>query len=145
MTAEERREIMSVDANKALYRRFIQEIFNEGRLDRLADFTAQDYEVREAPPGSGSGAEAVKQIVTQFRTGFPDLKIVIEKLIGEGDWIAACATTHGTHHGTIFGVAPTGRKIAVSGLTMVRIADGKLTESWVKNDMASLMAQLGAT
>ena len=136
---------MSIEANKALYRRFIQEIFNEGRLERLGDFTAPDYEVREAPPGSAARAEAVKQIVTQFRTGFPDLNIVIEELIGEGDWIAARATTRGTHHGTIFGVAPTGRKIAVTGLTMVRLADGKLTESWVKNDMASLMAQLGAT
>jgi predicted ester cyclase len=113
-------------------------------LDRLGDFTAPGYQVREVPPGTPPGADAVKQIVTMFRTGFPDLKIVIEELIGEGDWIAARATTHGTHQGTIFGIAPTGKTIAVSGLTMVKIVDGKLTESWVKNDIASLMAQLGA-
>ncbi|MCD6074705.1 MAG: hypothetical protein K0Q70_1588 [Rhodospirillales bacterium] len=134
---------MPVDTNKALYRRFIQEIFNEGRLERLGAFTAPDYSVREAPPGTPPGADAVKQIVTLFRTAFPDLNIVIEELIGEGDWVAARATTHGTHQGTIFGVAPTGRKIAVTGLTMVRIVDGKLTESWVKNDIPALMAQLG--
>jgi predicted ester cyclase len=135
---------MSIATNKDIYRRFIQEVFNEGRLEHIADFTTSDYQVREAPPGSAPGAEAVKQIVTMFRSGFPDLKIVIEELIGEGDWLAARATTHGTHQGTIFGVAPTGRKIAVTGLTMVRLKDGKLAESWVKNDVPALMAQLGA-
>jgi len=136
---------MSIESNKALYRRFIQEIFNEGCLDRVSEFTAPDYVVREAPPGSPPGADAVKQIVTMFRTGFPDLNIVIEDLIGEGDWVASRATTHGTHLGMIFGMAPTGKKIAVTGLTMVKIEGGKLRESWVKNDVGVLMAQLGAS
>lgn len=135
---------MTAEQNKQHYRRFIQEIFNDGHLDRLSEFAAPDYVVREAPPSTPAGPEGIAQIVTMFRTGFPDLNIVIEELIGEGDWIAARATTHGTHKGMIFGIAPTGRKIAVSGLTMVRIVDGKLKESWVKNDVPSLMNQLGA-
>jgi predicted ester cyclase len=135
---------MSVADNKALYRRFIQTIFSEGQVERVGEFAAPNYRVREAPPGTPAGPDGIVQIVKMFRAGFSDLNLVIEELIGEGDWIAARATTHGTHSGTIFGIAPTGRKIAVTGLTMVKIVDGKLVESWVKNDVGALMAQLGA-
>lgn len=133
-----------IEQNKALYRRFIQEIFNEGRLERVGEFTAPNYRVRDLPPGTPDGVETLKQIVSLFRAGFPDLSVTLDEVIGEGDTVAARATTRGTHKGKIFNVEPSGNKIAVSGLTMVKIENGKLVESCVKNDMQALMAQLNA-
>ncbi len=128
--------------NKNIYRRFIQEIFNNGRLDQLSEFVSESYILHDAPPGMPSGPEAIKQIVSMFRTGFPDLTIMIDHLIGEGDMLAAKSATQGTHLGNIFGVPATGKLIKISGLTMVCIKNGKLTASWVRNDMVGLMEQL---
>ena len=78
-----------------------------------------------------------------FRKAFPDLKIAIEELVAEGDKVCARATTRGTHKGTFFGIPGTGKAVTMSGLTMVRIVDGRIIESWVKNDVGSLMRQIG--
>jgi predicted ester cyclase len=133
---------MNTDKNKALYQRFIQEVFNEGKLDNLDQFLAPAYIVHDPPPTARNGAEAVKQIVTAFRTAFPDLSITIDELVAEGDIVCARATSRGTHNGPLFGIAPTGKSITMTGLTMVTIIDGRLTESWVRNDITGLMNQI---
>jgi len=133
---------MSLEDNKNVYRRFIETVFNQGKLDNLDEFLTPDYEIRDAPPGTAHGAEGIKQIVTMFRAGFPDLFVTLEELVAENDKVVARAMTRGTHKGAIFGIEPTGRQIAMPGLTMVRIENGKLAESWVKNDVAALMGQL---
>jgi predicted ester cyclase len=128
--------------NKAIYRDFIQKVFNEGRLDLLDDFLAPSYVIQDAPPGSAPGAEGVRQVVTMFRSAFPDLEITLDEVIAEGETVAARSTLRGTHRGEFLGIAPTGTSISVPSLTMVRIVDGRLVESRVKNDTAVLMAQL---
>ena len=132
----------TTEENKVVYRRFIQEIFNEGRLERLNDLVSPSYTLRDAPPGTQSGPEAIRQIVLMFREGFPDLHITLEELVAEGKLVAARSTFRGTHHGTIFGLKPTGKKVSMPGLTMVHIVEGKLVESWVRNDVMGLMRQL---
>ncbi len=129
-------------SNKEIYRRFIDILFNEGRLDRLGELVAPDYVLHDAPPGTPAGPEAIRQVVTMFRAAFPDLKITIEDQVAEGDRVCSLATTRGTHRGTIFGIAATGRTIAMTGLTLVRITHGRVAESWVKNDVLGLMNQL---
>lgn len=133
-----------LEQNKVIYRRFLQEIFNEGQLDKLPELVSPSYVLHDGPPGTPNGPEAIRQVVTMFRNAFPDLKISLEEIIVEEDKVCARATTRGTHKGTIFGVPATGRGVTMTGLTMVTIADGHLTESWVKNDMQGLMKQLGA-
>jgi steroid delta-isomerase-like uncharacterized protein len=133
---------MTVDENKATYRRFIQTIFNEARFEELPSFLADDYAIKDAPPGSAPGAAGIRDVVTMFRTGFPDMVITLDEVIGEGEYVASRSTLRGTHTGEFLGVAPTGRSVAVTSLTMIRFRDGELVESWVKNDVASLMAQL---
>lgn len=135
---------MDTEQNKAIYRRFIQEVFNEGRLDRLDELLSPSYTYRDAPPGTPPGPEAIKQVVTMFRGAFPDLTITIEDQIAEGDMVCSRTTTRGTHQGTLFGIPATGKTVTMPGLTLVRIVDGRLVESWVKNDVMSLMNQLGA-
>jgi steroid delta-isomerase-like uncharacterized protein len=135
---------MDTEQNKAIYRRFIQEVFNEGRLDRLDDLLSPSYVFHDAPPGTPEGPEAIRQVVTMFRNAFPDLTITFEDQIAEGDKVCSRTTTRGTHQGTIFGTPPTGKTITMTGLTLVTIADGRVKESWVKNDVMGLMNQLGA-
>lgn len=135
---------MGTEQNKALYRRFIDEVFNQGRFERLGEFLAPDYVFRDASPGMAPGPEAIRETVTNFRTAFPDLAITLEELVAEGDKVCARSVMRGTHRGPLFGIAPTGRPVAVAGLTMVRLVEGRLVESWVKNDVTGLMAQIGA-
>jgi steroid delta-isomerase-like uncharacterized protein len=130
--------------NKVVYRRFLEEVFNEGRLDKLGDLLSPSYVLHDAPPGTPKGSAAIKQIVTMFRGALPDLKITIEEIIAEGDKVCVRAMTRGTHKGTLFGIPATGKAMAMPGLTMVTIVDGRLVESWVKNDIMGLMKQLGA-
>jgi steroid delta-isomerase-like uncharacterized protein len=135
---------MTTDENKALYRRFIGEVFNEGRLDAVGEVLSPAYVYHDAVPGGLSGPDGVKQIVSMFRAAFPDLNITIEEQVAEGDKVCSRTTLRGTHKGGIFGVPPTGKSVTMTGLTMVRIADGRLVESWVKNDVLGLLKQLGA-
>jgi steroid delta-isomerase-like uncharacterized protein len=135
---------MTTADRKALYQRFIEEVFNRGRLEATDELLSPSYVLHDAPPGTPSGPEGVRQIVSTFRGAFPDLKITIEDQVSEGDRVCSRTTMRGTHQGAIFGVAPTGRTVTMSGLTMVRIVDGRLVESWVKNDVMGLMGQLGA-
>lgn len=134
---------MVTEQNKAVYRRFIQEVFNKGRLNKLDEFVAPSYAIREAPPGTPAGAEGIRFVVSMFRSAFPDLDITIDDLVAEGDKVCARSTLRGTHGGEIFGIPPTGKAISMTSLTMVRIVDGRLVDSWVKNDVMALMSQLG--
>jgi predicted ester cyclase len=77
-----------------------------------------------------------------FRSAFPDLEIALDEVIAEGETVASRATLRGTHKGDFLGVPATGRSISVPSLTMVRIVEGRLVESRVKNDTALLMAQI---
>jgi len=131
--------------NKAIYRRFLEEAFNRGNLRVLDEVLAPDYVFHDAPAGSPQGPEVIRRTVTRFRTGFPDLRITIEEMVAEGDKVAARATTRGTHLGEFFGIPATGKRVEMQGLTMVTVRDGRVRESWVKNDVAALFRQIGAT
>ena len=135
---------LMTEQNKAVYRRFIQEVFNEGRLDMLEQLLSPSYIYQDAPPGTPPNADGIRQVVTNARTAFPDLKVTIEDMVGEGDKICARLTTRGTHKGVFFDIPPTGKTISMKGLTMIHIVDGRMAASWVLNDVMGLMNQLGA-
>ena len=133
-----------IERNKTVYRRFLQEVFNEGQLDKIDELLSPSYVLHDAPPGTPEGGEGIRHVVTMFRTAFPDLKITIEEMLAERDKVCVRATTRGIHKGTLFGIAPTGRAVTMTGLTMVTIKDGRVAESWVKNDVMGLLKQLEA-
>jgi len=136
---------VSTEDNKAIYRRFIEEGFNKGNLNVLDEVLSPDYVYHDAPPGTPTGREGVKQVVSTYRGAFPDLKITIEDQAAEGDKVSSRTTMRGTHQGTLTGISPTRKHVEVPGLTMVRIKGGKIAESWVENDVVSLYQQLGAS
>jgi len=134
---------VSLDDNKALYRRYIEEAFNGGRVELLDQFLTSSYVFHDAPPALPPGIEGVRQTIRMFHASFPDLKIAIEELVAEGDKVCARAVTRGTHTGApIMGIVASGKPFVMRGMTMVRIAAGRITDSWVSNDVLGLMNQL---
>jgi steroid delta-isomerase-like uncharacterized protein len=130
---------MSED-NKALARRSWEVVEN---LDILDEVYASDL-VWHEPDQDVHGLEEARQFVTMYKTAFPDLNVTVEDVISEGDNVVTRYTIRGTHQGEIeeFG-PPTGRQMELQGITVHRIADGKIVEEWERYDNLSLLQQLG--
>jgi steroid delta-isomerase-like uncharacterized protein len=133
------------EANKAIFRRYFEEVLNAGNLEVVDELIARTY-VSHYPTGYdfGGGPKGVKQIVTAVRAGFPDVHFTVEDVLAEGDKVVGRWTFRGTHQGDFMGILPTGRKVSVMGIAIYRIARGKIIEAWVAWDSLGLMQQLGA-
>jgi steroid delta-isomerase-like uncharacterized protein len=136
---------MSTDANKALVRRFYDEVWARGNLDVADDIFAKEYvrhDFRDGEPEAGP--EGQKQIAAAFRAAFPDLSWNVDFVIAEGDLVAGRWTAAGTHQGPWAGAEPTGRAMRFSGMNVFRFADGKVVEIWNHRDDLGLIQQLEA-
>ena len=138
------RLLVSVEANKAVVRRFVGEVLAQGNFAALNALAAPDCLDHAAPPGHPSGLVAISHLVVLWHAAFPDLQITIEDLLGEGEKVAVRATLRGTHRGDFFGVLPTGRQVTVTALELYCLAGGKIVERWAVVDTLGLLHQLGA-
>jgi len=110
----------------------------------LADeIIAADF-VDHTHPEAVPGPEGVKREVAAFRAAFPDATVAVEQVIGEGDIVAFRFTIQGTQQGSFGAIAPTGKRVTLTGMDFIRIVDGKLTELWSNQDTLGLLRQLGA-
>jgi steroid delta-isomerase-like uncharacterized protein len=135
---------VSTQENKALARRVLEEMFNKGNLDLADEVFAPDYVDHDpAMPEDIRGPEGFKEYVSIFRTAFPDIHLEIEDQVAEGDKVVTRWTGTGTHEGDLMGIAPTGNKVTLPGMEIVRISGGKLAEGWEGYDSMVLMEQLG--
>jgi predicted ester cyclase len=107
---------MSTDENKALYRRFIEEVINGHNLDRLEAFLRPD--IIEHTPGMSSGLAGARQFTVAYFTAFPDLQLAIDDLIAEGDKVVARLTGTGTHRGVFLSISPTGKRVTIASFNM---------------------------
>ena len=135
---------MSTEGNKAIIRRFVDEVQNGGDLTVLDEIAAADYVNHTAPPGVPPDREGLKQLTGMFRRAFPDGRMAIEDLVAEGDRVVTRKTFRGTHGGELMGIPPTGRAVAIQLIDIVRLADGKAVESWSAADDLGMLQQLGA-
>ncbi len=135
---------MGADGNKAIVRRFVEEVQNGGNLAVLDELTAPGYVNHTAPPGVPADREGLKQLTAMFRRAFPDGRMAIEDLVAEGDRVVTRKTFRGTHGGELMGIPPTGRAVAIQLIDIVRLADGKAVESWSAADDLGMLQQLGA-
>lgn len=134
------------EQNKQVLRRFTEEIWNKGKLDQLDEFVAPNHMNHPAAsaPDLGQGIQAQGQLVSLYRTAFPDAKLTIEDQIAEGDRVVTRWTATGTHRGELFGMPATGKPVKVTGIFIDRLADGKIAESWGEYDALGMMQQVGA-
>ena len=135
---------MSLEANKALVRRFVEEVLAGGDFAALAELTTPDCVEHTAPPGQPPGEGTVARYLVTWRAAFPDLQITVEDLLAEGDRVAVRLTVRGTHRGAFLGLPPTGRRVAVGGMELYRLAAGRIVERWAVVDTLALLRQLGA-
>ena len=132
-------------ANKALSKRILDEAFNAGKLAVMDEILADGFVNYDAAlPEPGVGIDAAKASVSGYRDAFPDLKITIEDQIAEGDSVVTRWTARGTHQGGLMGIPATGKQATVTGITIDRIADGRITESRTNWDTLGLLQQIGA-
>ena len=134
---------MSSDTNKALVLASIEEAWNTGHLaifDLLFDPDLVDHSVRSSLPATREGT---KQLVTRYRSAFPDLHLTIEDQIAKGDKVVTRWTTRGTHSGKLMGIAPTGNPVIVTGIRVDRIVGGRIVETWAEIDQLGMLQQLG--
>ena len=134
---------MTTEENKALGRLIYEKVYNEGKLGLIDEVYYKNY-VGYNPPSEYRGPESLKQFVLANQSAFPDLKFIVEDQIAEGDKVAIRWTGTGTHRGEFMGVAPTGKVVTSTGITVSRIASGKIVESWTNMDILGMMQQLGA-
>jgi steroid delta-isomerase-like uncharacterized protein len=134
---------MSTTENKAVIERWNEEAFNTKRHDRLDDVVTQDYVDHSAMPGQAPGLEGARQKVSMYVNAIPDLRVTIEEMVAEGDKVAVHWLGIGTHQGELFGIPLTGKPIRIDGISICRVAHGKLAEQIERWDRLDLMQQLG--
>lgn len=140
---------MSTDQqiNKAAIRRF-HDAANTGDLELISktidELVEPDALIRTPLPIHATGAQALKDVFARLLRVFPDLHIMIEDLIAEGDKIVSRNTVTGTHLGDYMGHPPTGKPVTYNEIFIFRLARARIAESWGVVDVLSLMKQLGA-
>ena len=134
---------MSAEENKALVRRFVEEVQSAGNIDAVDELCSPEFVNHSAPPGVPSNCEGVKQLTAMFRRAFPDSYFTVEEMIAEGDKVVTRKTFHGTHEGEFMGIPPTGRGVSMGLIDIVRVSEGRVVEHWSMGDNLGLMQQLG--
>ena len=125
--------------------RWFDEVWNQGRLEAIDELMAPDAAMHGLGDGAGvNGAAAFKDFVVRLRGAFPDIQITVAETVVEGDMIASRWTATMTHSGDQLGLAPTGRRVGVTGMSMARLRDGVMVEGWNNWDTMALMEQIGA-
>ena len=133
---------MSIAENKAIDRRYADEVLDQGKLDVIDEICTPDYvgHVPGMPPMDRAGD---KQLIGMLHAAFPDLRCTMDDQIAEGDRVVHRLTCRGTHRGDFMGVPPSGAAVAVSGININRFAGGKIAESWGVIDMLGLLQRIG--
>jgi steroid delta-isomerase-like uncharacterized protein len=132
---------MDVETNKSIVRRYV-ELWSTGNLGLADEVLAADF-VDHTHPEQAPGPESVKQEVMAFREGFPDARVTIEQMIGEGDMVAFRFVMRGTHLGMFAGFPPTGKEDVLTGVDFIRLADGKMVDLWSTQETLRWAQQLG--
>ena len=134
---------MSADA-ATLGRRFFEEVLGQANWDLGSQIIAQDVVMHHpSSPDPIVSFEAVKGMMSAFRAGFPDFQMTVEDVIGGGDQAAVRWRMQGTHDADLFGIPPSNKSVNVAGISVVRVADGKIVEDWVAENSLGLMQQIG--
>jgi steroid delta-isomerase-like uncharacterized protein len=136
---------MSTETNKAIIRRYLDEIFNDGNLAVADEIIAPDYKSigPGALPGVPPGPEGSKMLVRTYRNAFPDIHFTVDEQIAEGDKVMTRWTAHGTHKGELAGIPPTGKSVTVTGMIEDLIVNGQIVERWDIFDQFGMLQQLG--
>jgi steroid delta-isomerase-like uncharacterized protein len=133
---------MSLEANKAIVRRYFDELWNERKTDIIDDLVTADHVVH-FPSGQAHRIKSVQEWTTTAFTAFPDVQFTVDDMIAEEDKVLARWHYNATQTGNFLGIPPTGRQVEDEGMDVFRIEGGKIAEIWVIQDSLGLLQQLG--
>jgi steroid delta-isomerase-like uncharacterized protein len=132
------------EQNKAIARRWAEEIWNNGDFSSADEYVAQDIHFRSSQAPEFTGMDTLKEMVAGNRAAFPDGHFTIDEEVAEGDAVVHRWTFRATHQGEFLGVAATGKPIEVTGTAISHVRDGKITSHMADVDMLSILQQMGA-
>jgi steroid delta-isomerase-like uncharacterized protein len=133
-----------------LVRAFFDEAWNKGNLGFIDEHYAPDFVLHAlwqntslGRAGDASGPELAKQVIARWRNALPDMYMTVEEQFVDGDTVVTRHRSGGTHEREFQGIPATGRYAEISGITITRVADGKIAEAWTCWDALSMLQQLG--
>jgi steroid delta-isomerase-like uncharacterized protein len=138
----------SLSENKALLQRWFDEVWNKGRAEAIDELLAVDgiaHGLSDDPAKPLTGPTGFKPFYEAFRGAFPNIEVVVEDMIAEGDRVVARCSVRGKHVGDHLGFAATNAPVAFDGIAIVRIRDGKIVEAWNNFDFMTMNRQLGVS
>jgi steroid delta-isomerase-like uncharacterized protein len=136
--------VMTSTRNKQIVEEFVTALFTDGDLTAVDRYLDPDFINHDPPlPGAPDGPDGMRQAAELFRQAFPDWRSDVQRMIAEDDLVAEHFVAHGTHRGSVMGETPTGHDVALRGVNIFRIADGKIVERWGRLDDLGLLQQLG--
>lgn len=131
------------EQNKAVVRRFNQQVIADGNRQAFEQLVAENFINRSAPAGGPNDRESLWHTFDQIlRPAFSELQVQIEDQIAERDWVTTRKTIRGIHSGSLMGIAPTGLAVTIAVIDMVRIEAGKYVEHWGMNTLQAVINQL---
>jgi steroid delta-isomerase-like uncharacterized protein len=134
-----------LEANKALLRRWFEEVWNKGRAEAITEMMAEDCVIHGlSEDGQPMDREAFFPFHKKFREAFPNVQVVVQDSIAEGDTVVVRCSVRGKHEGESLGFKATGATAEFDGIGIARVKDGKFVESWNNFDFMKMYRQLGA-
>jgi steroid delta-isomerase-like uncharacterized protein len=136
----------TLEANKALLHRWFDEVWNKGRSEAIHEMFAPDgiaHGLSNQPGRIMKGPNDFMPFHGAFRGAFPDMGIVVEDTVAEGDKVAARCSVRGRHTGDHLGVTASNAPVEFTGMVIVRIRDGKIVEAWNNFDFMAMNKQIG--
>jgi steroid delta-isomerase-like uncharacterized protein len=136
---------MSAEDNKVLSHRLFQEFWDQKHLMVVDELLAANHvdHTPGSPPGLPPGPEGIKQFASLYFTAFPDIRVTIEDQVAEGDRVVTRWRAQGTNTGSLFGMPATNKSATITGITIDRVASGKIVETWTNFDNLGMLQQLG--
>jgi steroid delta-isomerase-like uncharacterized protein len=136
-------EAAAVPADRAVAESFMYDAWDLGNTELVDTLFADGYVNHNPLAGQREGREGVKQLIRRFHEAFPDFSLSVDLIIHEGDRVACRYTFRGTHRGVFVGIQPTGKPVEITGITILRIANRRIVESWGYWEQITMLAQLG--
>jgi steroid delta-isomerase-like uncharacterized protein len=135
---------MSVEENVVLMRRWFKEVWNEGRVQTIYDLMDENGIAtgQDRPGVVLHGPADFVPLFNRLRGAFPDIKITLEDTFGADDKVVVRWSAVMTHTGDHLGIPATNKNVSITGITIARIAKGKIVEGWDNWDQLALMQQL---
>ena len=130
------------EQNKAVFEKLMSAL-NAKDMAAMESLIADDFVDNDAMPGMAPGRQGMIDMMGMFVGAFPDLNVVVEHWVAEGDLVVGVMTTKGTQNGEFMGMPASGQKFCVREMHMVRVANGKMAEHWGLSNEMSMMQQLG--